>query len=116
VGAVADPSARAFTVKIEISNPNGIIRPGMIAEVNLVTGEIKEVIELPVEAVLSDFNNTNYVFVTDKNSGKAFKRNISIGKLYDNQIEIVSGLAEDEIVVTGGQHKLTDGTPVIVQK
>jgi multidrug efflux pump subunit AcrA (membrane-fusion protein) len=66
--------------------------------------------------VLSDFNNTNYVFVTDESSGKAFKRSISIGKLYDDQIEIVSGLTENEIVVTGGQHKLTDGTPVTIQK
>jgi RND family efflux transporter MFP subunit len=116
VGAVADPAARAFTVKIEISNPLGIIRPGMVAEVNLPTGETKETIELPMETVLSDFNNTNYVFVTDEISGKVFKRNISLGKIHDNQIEIISGLAENEIVVTGGQHKLTDGTPVTILK
>jgi membrane fusion protein, multidrug efflux system len=116
VGAVADPTARAFTVKIEISNPHGKICPGMIAEINLVTGEIQEIIELPLETVLIDFNNTNYVFITDSISGKAFKRSISIGKLHDNQVEIVSGLAEDEFVVTGGQHKLTDGTQVIIQK
>jgi RND family efflux transporter MFP subunit len=116
VGAVADPAARAFTVKIEISNPHMIIRPGMIAEVNLVTSEIKEVIELPIKTVISDFNNTNYVFVVDESSGKAFKRDISLGKLNENQLEIVSGLTENEIVVTGGQHKLTDGTQVTIQK
>jgi len=101
---------------MEVSNPHSIIRPGMIAEVNLVSGETKEVIELPVETILNDFNNTNYVYVADESSGKAFKRNISIGKLHDRQIEILSGLAENEMVVTGGQHKLTDGTPVTIQK
>ena len=79
-------------------------------------GETKEVIELPMETVLNDFNNTNYVYVTDESSGKAFRRNVSIGKLQGNQIEILSGLAENEIVVTGGQYKLTDGTPVTIQK
>jgi RND family efflux transporter MFP subunit len=116
VGTLADPAARAFTVRVEISNPSLIIRPGMIAVVDLETSKIKEVIELPIETVLNDFNNTNYVYVTDESSGKAFKRNISVGKLRDNQIEVVSGLAENEIVVTGGQHKLSDGTQVIIQK
>jgi membrane fusion protein, multidrug efflux system len=116
VGALADPTARAFTVRIEISNPQGIIRPGMIAEISLSSGSTKEIIELPIEAVLHDFNNSTYVFVTDASSGKAFKRDISLGKIHDSQIEVVSGLAENENVVTGGQHKLTDGTPVTIQK
>jgi RND family efflux transporter MFP subunit len=116
VGAVADPTSRAFTVRIEISNLQWIIRPGMIAEVNLVTGMSSEMIEIPIETVLMDNNNTNYVFVTDESSGKAIKRNISLGKLKDNHIEVISGLAVNEIVVTEGQHKLSDGTQVTIQK
>jgi len=116
VGAVADPAARSFLVRIEINNPQGIIRPGMISEVNLETTLTKEIIELPMEVVLMDYNNTNYVFVTDESSGKAFKRNISLGKLNGNQVEIISGLTENVLVVTAGQHKLTDGTPVTIQK
>jgi membrane fusion protein, multidrug efflux system len=116
VGAVADPAARAFTVKIEISNPHAIIRPGMVAEVNLGTAMIREIMEVPIETVLMDFNNTNYVFVTDESSGKAFKRSISLGKLHDNNVEVISGLSENEVVITGGQQKLSDGTPVTIQK
>jgi hypothetical protein len=47
--------------------------------------------------------------VADSAQKKAFRRNVSLGKIINNEIEITSGLAENEIVVTGGQQKLVDG-------
>jgi multidrug efflux pump subunit AcrA (membrane-fusion protein) len=47
--------------------------------------------------------------VADSTRQKAFRRNVSLGKIINNQIEITSGLTVNEIVVTGGQQKLVDG-------
>jgi len=116
VGSAADVASRAFSVKIEVDNPEMLIRPGMIAEVRIVTGQEKELLVIPVTAVLHDLNNVSYVFVVDTLKNTAFRRNISPGMLIDDQIEVTTGISPEEIIVTGGQQKLVDGSPVIIIK
>jgi RND family efflux transporter MFP subunit len=109
VGSAADPASRAFTVKIDVENPGLLIRPGMIAEVKITAGKQEAALVVPMEAVQHDPANLSYVFVVDSARQKAFRRNVSLGKIINSQVEITSGLAENEIVVTGGQQKLVDG-------
>lgn len=116
VGSAADAASRAFSVKIEVENPKMLIRPGMIAEVTIVTGQDNELMVIPVEAVLHDFNNQSFVYVVDESTSKAFKRNVSLGQAMDDKIEVTSGLKDNESVVSGGQQKLVDGSPVIITK
>lgn len=116
VGSAADPSSRAFTVKITIANPNLLIRPGMIAEAKISSGTKSEFLAIPTEAVVRNLNNENVVYVVDKGKNKAFERKVSLGKLADNYIEILSGLNPGDVIVTAGQNKLTDGADITVTK
>jgi RND family efflux transporter MFP subunit len=116
VGSAADPASRSFSVKIEVDNPKMLIRPGMIAEVKIITGEDKELMVIPVEAVLHDFNNQSFVYVVDESTNKGFKRTVSLGEAIDDKIEVISGLKETETIVSGGQQKLVDGSPVVITK
>jgi RND family efflux transporter MFP subunit len=116
VGSAADAASRAFSVKIEVENPKLFMRPGMIAEVTIVTSQDNELMVIPVETVLHDFNNQSFVYVVDESTGKAFKRSVSLGKVMDDKIEVISGLKETDLIVSGGQQKLVDGSPVIITK
>jgi RND family efflux transporter MFP subunit len=116
VGSAADPASRSFSVKIEIDNPKMKIRPGMIAEVTIASENIKEVLSIPVEAIQHDFNDQSFVYVVDNKLNKAFRRNVNLGQLFNDKIEITSGLNENEIVVTGGQQKLVDGSLITTNK
>ncbi|MVT10573.1 efflux RND transporter periplasmic adaptor subunit [Chitinophaga tropicalis] len=116
VGAAADPASRAFMVKINLGNPGLRVRPGMIAEIKIASGHTSEILALPAEAVLHDLDNQSYVYVIDKSRNKAFKRKVSVGQLSGNRIEITSGVLPGELVVTGGQQKLNDGSSVIITK
>jgi membrane fusion protein, multidrug efflux system len=116
VGSAADPASRSFTLKIELDNPKLLIRPGMIAEVTIACDEKSEVLTIPAEAILHDVDNQSYVYITDVTKGKAFKRIVGIGKLQGVDIEITSGLNENEFVVTGGKQKLVDGASITIQK
>lgn len=116
VGALADPDTRAFTVKITIENKGLHIRPGMIAEVTLNNPRQKKGILLPSSCIGNDANSQNYVYVIDKASHKAFKRNVSLGKIINDKIEVVSGLSPGETVVTSGQTKLSDGSLFTLSK
>lgn len=116
VGGMADPSTRAFTVKAIVDNPNNLIRPGMIAEVSFTTPE--EIVTTTVNhaAILRTPDNQPYVYVVDKDRNQAFRRNISIGTVQDDRIEIISGLESGETVVVGGMHKLSNGSKINVSK
>jgi membrane fusion protein, multidrug efflux system len=115
VGSAADPASRAFTVRIDVDNPGLLIRPGMIAEVKIAAGQKEVSLAVPMEAVQHDPANLSYVFVADSVKQKAFRRNVSLGKIINDQIEILSGLAENEMVITGGQQKLVDGTRIVIK-
>jgi RND family efflux transporter MFP subunit len=116
VGSAADPSSRAFTVKITIQNPKQSIRPGMIAEAKINSDVKTEFLAIPTESVLRNLNNQNIVYVVDKVKNKAFERKVSLGALTDNYIEIVAGLNPGDVIVTSGQNKLTDGADVVVNQ
>ncbi|SHM95257.1 efflux RND transporter periplasmic adaptor subunit [Chitinophaga sp. CF418] len=116
VGSAADATSRAFTIKIAIENPGLIIRPGMIAEARIATNSNKQVILLPAESIQQDVANQSFVFVVDRSQNKAFRRRVSLGSMVNNKIEIVSGLSENELVVTGGQKRLSDGSRITITK
>jgi len=116
VGSAADVTSRAFTIKIEIDNPELIIRPGMIAEARISTNSKRQVILLPADCIQQDLANQSFVFVVDKAQNKVFKRRVSLGNMTNNKIEIVSGLKDDEVVVTSGQRKLSDGSLISIIK
>lgn len=116
IGSAADPKSRTFTIKIEVNNPQKLIRPGMIAEVRLRSPDEQPVITIPTEAVMHDINNQAYVYVVDTNKNQVFKRDVELGQLVDNKVEVTSGLSEGEVVVTGGQQKLTEGSSITISK
>lgn len=116
VGSLAEPTTRAFTVKVELANPKHLIRPGMTAEVRIATGQQISVIAVPAEAVLRDLDNSSYVFIADTAKKQAFKRKISLGRMHGSNVAVSSGLSPHEWIVVGGQQKLGDGSAIALKQ
>lgn len=116
VGAIADATSRAFTIKAEIANNDMLIRPGMIAEVQLNGNSDSMGILVPAESVIHDVDNQSYIYVVDEATHKAFRRKVSLGSMIDNKLQIIAGLSAGEVIVTAGQSKLTDGVSITVVK
>lgn len=116
VGGVADPASRAFSLKIEVDNPGLLIRPGMIAEARIIHDTENEVLAIPASSILHDVNNRSFVFVADTARSRASRRDVVPGEIIDGNITIISGLKEGDIIVTGGQHKLVDGSLISISK
>lgn len=114
IGSAADPETRTFTIRIEVDNPQHIMRPGMIAEAKLGTSQRRQITAIPAEAIMHDIDNQAYVFVVDPGRDRAFKRKVHLGQIVKNQVEITSGLTEGESIVTGGQHKLANGSSITI--
>ena len=114
VGSLADAMTRAFTIKIEVTNQEQKIRPGMIAEVIFSDVSRKTIISVPASAILRTTEGQSYVFVADIQKEQAFQHFISLGGFYGDMIEVISGLAEGETIVSGGQQKLTNGSRITI--
>jgi membrane fusion protein (multidrug efflux system) len=115
IGAAADETSRAFTIKIEIVNLEQLIRPGMIAEAAIMTNSPAIMTLVPAEAIINGLDNQQYVYVVDSVQNKAFRRKISLGKMMDNKIQVTEGLSAGDLIVEEGQNKLTDGAAIALK-
>lgn len=115
IGSVAEATTRTFTVKIELQNPNLLIRPGMTAEVKIISGKKTETTSIPANAILHDVDNSSYVFIADTLKKQAFKRKVSLGQIIGDNIEIISGLSQNEVLIIGGQNKVSNGSSITIK-
>jgi len=104
-----NPISRAVTVRAEIVNDDRTLRPGMLMRVDLIKNRSRSLM-IPEEAVLS-FGTRKFVFVVDENM-KASRQEIKIGRRTPGNVEILSGLALGENVVTEGTLKVRHGANV----
>lgn len=114
IGALADSNTRTFTVKIRVKNPNGMLKPGMIANVLLHTGSQQAVL-IPLDSVLQRADGS-VVYVYDSASGLVKRKIVTTGEIRGNSIEILTGLEFGEQIVTEGQFLLYDGDAVQLAK
>ncbi len=86
----------------EISNLDSKLRPGMRAELSLITSKRENVVSIPRAALQGDRAN-RFVFIKDYELEHTFVRvPVTIGEINDERAEIISGLLPgDEIVVKG---------------
>ena len=112
IGAVADPASRTYPVKINLANAGGQLRPSMIAEATITSSRKVQVLTIPGEAVVRDPDQLTYVFVADPQRKQAFRRRVQVGGVYNQGVEITSGLRNGDLVVVGGQERLRDGVAV----
>ncbi|MEE8400334.1 MAG: efflux RND transporter periplasmic adaptor subunit [Desulfobacterales bacterium] len=103
--------ARLYDLELLVANPDGQIRPGMFARVELVRAVFENAIVIPLYAVIAQ-NDERYVFV--ENEGHAEKRPVSLGVLSGWQVHITAGLAAGDRVVVVGHRLLDEGHAVDV--
>ncbi len=113
ISPFADPYSRSFTIKASIDNNDFVLKPGMIAFVNLPTGEEISNIVIPSDAINIDGNGHTYVFTYD--SGKAHRVIIRTGRAIEDGVEIISGLKAGDSIITEGRIKLYEGAPVEIK-
>ena len=100
VSPVVDPAAHRVTVRAEIANPDGLLRPDMFADVVVTSGPAHAAVSVPVAAVVYDGTATR---VWMQGAGGAFfLRPVRIGRADGGQVEVLSGLAAGDRVASGG--------------
>ncbi len=99
--AAAD--SRTLTVRIELANRGGRLRPGMFAVVAL-GGDAKPTLLVPSEAVIR--TGTRSIVMLEKGDGRYHPAEVVAGREGGGKTEILRGLAPGEKVVASGQFLL----------
>lgn len=104
-----DASNRSLRTAIDIPNDEGRLRPGMFATVTIRLDQRDGALTLPLTAIIREGQNA-YCCVVQ--SGHVARRPIELGLRSGNEVEIVSGLDDREIVVLARAGSLQNGQPV----
>ena len=106
-----DPVSRTFTVTVRLENPEGRLRPGMFARVEIAIGQRSGTLILPRHALLEREGTLWAVRIT---SGRAERVSITPGYRYGDRVEVLDGLSEGDQVVIEGAYGLANGAKVHV--
>lgn len=111
IRAAANPRTRSFLADVSVPNPDGLLLPGMIAQVQAQVS-LGEQFVLPQDWIVMQ-GSTQGVFLAK--DGRAVWRDVVLGQVLQNQI-VVNGLAEGDQVIFTGQRSLLDGDPIILSR
>ena len=119
ISPAADQNSRVFDVEVTIPNPEGVLKPGMIAAMTVnEAGETKEFTVVPLTAVTRSKVDPNAyaVAVVEEVNGKhvARLRNVTLGESFGNSVAVNSGVKPGDIVITTGATQVADGEEVRV--
>jgi HlyD family secretion protein len=96
VSPAADPATRSFPLEFTVEIPDERMADGMTVRIKLPLEEDKKTIKVP-SAWLSEENGKIGLFVA--RDGKALFRNVTLGSYYDQRVEVLSGLSEQDLVI-----------------
>lgn len=113
VSPTLNAESRMFKATLEINNPDLILRPGMFVKADIVVSKKDSALVIPKEIILVR-RGEKLVFVVDK--GIAVERKLETGLSNRFDIEILSGLKEDDRLVVEGFETLRHRSKVKVTK
>lgn len=114
-GVTINPNTRAFITEARIpSDP--ALRVNQVAVVRIEDYASRNAIVVPVNIIQSD-ENSKFVFVIVNEGGRTIvkKKIVETGESYESQIEIKTGLAAGDQIITTGYQQVYDGQSVTVQ-
>ncbi|WP_255298351.1 efflux RND transporter periplasmic adaptor subunit [Brevibacillus dissolubilis] len=110
VSPVIDNKTGKYRVEIIAPNPQGEWRGGMIANVQ-IPRKLRGLV-VPIEAVGIQ-ESTRYVLAVE--NGVVKKRQVEVGQVFDERIEILSGIKEGDKLIAAGLTYYVDGEKVVAK-
>jgi membrane fusion protein, multidrug efflux system len=109
IGRVINPSSRTFQIEAKIPSSSNL-KPNQLAKVHIKDYENANAITIPINTLQND-EKGKFVMLAAKENGKiiAKKRQIVVGELSGEQLEVKSGLQPGDQLITEGFQGLYDG-------
>jgi RND family efflux transporter MFP subunit len=112
IASSINPSNRSFNIEVALPNPDNLLRPNQVAKLRIVDYISNKAVVVPTNVVQEDGKGNKYVYTIADIKGKtgtAKKVIVQAGKSSNNVTEILSGLSEDDKIVTEGVNTISEG-------
>mgnify|MGYP000047747056 CR=1 FL=1 len=110
VSPAADAATKHYTVRIELKNIDARVLSGMFARTELYSLQRSQTLTIPKEALM-ERNGKAYIFVVDAKN-QAQEQEVTIGLRNDEEIEILSGIVEGDIVAVSNLARLKNNMSI----
>ncbi|HEY4530491.1 MAG TPA: efflux RND transporter periplasmic adaptor subunit [Luteimonas sp.] len=110
VGSRVDPNTRAFNVRADFPNPERLLRPGMLVEIELERAE-RQALLVP-EIAIVQVGRESFVYRV-RPDDTVEQVTVAIGSRVAGQAEITAGLSEGDRIVVDGTGKLRAGASIV---
>ena len=104
-----DPATRTMLFLLLFPNPDGALYPGMYGQVKLGLTSRQPVLQIPTSSLVSGAAGTQ-VMIVDK--GIVHMRNVSVGRDFGTNVEVLEGVTKDDLVAINPQVQITEGEKV----
>lgn len=114
VAPSVDPATRTVEVEVDVPNSDGRIRPGGFGRVAFVLERREEVLAVPLFALRRTATGAAFVLACETADGGHVvrRRDLVLGLDAQGWVEVISGVALGETIVTMGAATLSDGARV----
>lgn len=113
-----NPNNRSFDIQVEIPNKNGLLKPNLIATVNVNDYTADSAITIPENILQENSAGETVAFlykpVTDT-TGVAKRVILETGYTYENHTEVKSGLKKGDTIILEGAKSLRDAQKVTIK-
>ncbi|MCK4537422.1 MAG: efflux RND transporter periplasmic adaptor subunit [Candidatus Krumholzibacteria bacterium] len=113
ISPIVDPATGTVKVTIETNDSLGRLRPGMFARIKIIYDVHVGALKIPKDAIISEDRESAVFVVQDS---VAYRRSISLGYINTTHVEVLEGLAHEDVIVTTGKGSLRDSTRVEIVK
>lgn len=115
VGSTVNPGNRTFPIEVVLPNPDGLIKPEMVANMSVTRRQVEEAIVVPQDALVRVEDGYVVFVVTESGEGEVARaRPVELGPRQRDQVVIGGGLEAGERIVVVGQKSVADGDRVRV--
>lgn len=119
INPLIDTATRNVQVRAVIPNPDHKLLPGMFATLDIATGAPREEITLPQTAIAyNPYGDTVYIVRSKDVGGKkqlyVEQSFVTLGATRGDQVAVLKGVKPGEQIVSAGQIKLHNGSPVVI--
>lgn len=111
IGNVVNKQNRTFRVEIKIENKNGLLKPNLLVNILINDYNSEASLVVPSMIVREDLIGS-YLYVAEKDGSTliAKKKYIEVGRAYNGNTEVVSGITENDQIITDGYSTVSNGT------
>ncbi|RLA01111.1 MAG: efflux transporter periplasmic adaptor subunit [Gammaproteobacteria bacterium] len=103
ISPIVDANSGTFKVTVEVIDPQHYLKPGMFGRLQIIHDTHTSALLIEKKALLTEDTVTSVFVIRD---GRAFKQTVKVGFVDNKHIEILSGLNENNVIVTTGQNSL----------